>query len=177
MKWLKSSEKEGCKAEFQSFVRDQRDLEYGPSVRRPVIDNILDYCVGQASFRCRKNLYRVGVVLPSLVGPGLLLYINWLYVVSGLQACCFGGSRPQRRDSSIHSGTGFRHFAVGRGVVSRDLRPTFCSGTHVHPTLLFYREWRGDAECCHCLCFLCVLASQLQPLVVAQDPFQPVCCQ
>ena len=46
MKWLKSSEKEGCKAEFQSFVRDQRDLEYGPSVRRPTVDNILDYCVG-----------------------------------------------------------------------------------------------------------------------------------
>ena len=61
IKGLKSNEKEASKAEFQSFVRDERQREYGPFVRRPEIGNILSYYLSHSSFRSRKNLYKVGI--------------------------------------------------------------------------------------------------------------------
>ena len=59
MKWLKSTEKEASKSEFQSFVRDQGELEYGTGVRRPEIGIIFTTYLSQLSFRSRKNLFKV----------------------------------------------------------------------------------------------------------------------
>ena len=67
MRWPRIAEKEGCKAEFQSLVRDLRDEEYGPTVRRREIGNVITFYVSMASFRCRRNLYKVGIFQRFLV--------------------------------------------------------------------------------------------------------------
>ena len=46
--WTKRSVVEPCKAEFQAFVRKQRQLEQHFTKKRPVVGHILSFCVSQA---------------------------------------------------------------------------------------------------------------------------------
>ena len=70
--WEKGSAVEACKAEFQSFVNDQRQLECHASRKHSDISNVLSYLTHQSGFRSRWHLYRV-----SLVG----LRFSWMAVV------------------------------------------------------------------------------------------------
>ena len=70
--WEKGSAVETCKAEFQYFVNDQRQLECHASRKHSDISNVLSYLTHQSGFRSRRHLYRV-----SLVG----LRFSWLAVV------------------------------------------------------------------------------------------------
>ena len=86
LKWLKSTEKEASKSEFQSFVREQRELEYGSGVRRPEIGNILTTYLSQLSFRSRRNLFKVRI---SFFGRGNACCCHCVHcsVLSGLSSC------------------------------------------------------------------------------------------
>ena len=94
LKWLKSTEKEASKSEFQSFVRDQRELEYGSGVRRPEIGNILTTYLSQLSFRSRRNLFKVRI---SFFGRGYIccchLYISRCFQVYRLAALFVRGPK------------------------------------------------------------------------------------
>ena len=57
--WEKGSHIEACKAEFQSFVREQRQLERHSTRKRPDVGNILAYFAHQSGFQSRKHLFRV----------------------------------------------------------------------------------------------------------------------
>ena len=57
--WEKGSNVEACKAEFQSFVREQRQLERHSTRKRPEVGNILAYFAQQTGFQSRKHLFRV----------------------------------------------------------------------------------------------------------------------
>ena len=57
--WEKGSHIEACKAEFQSFVREQRQLERHSTRKRPDVGNILAYFAHQTGFQSRKHLFRV----------------------------------------------------------------------------------------------------------------------
>ena len=57
--WEKGSKVEACKAEFQSFVREQRQLERHSTRRRPGVGNILAYFAQQTGFQSRRQLFRV----------------------------------------------------------------------------------------------------------------------
>ena len=57
--WEKGSNVEACKAEFQSFVREQRQLERHSTRKRPDVGNILAYFAQQTGFQSRKHLFRV----------------------------------------------------------------------------------------------------------------------
>ena len=70
--WEKRSTVEACKAEFQSFVTDQRQLESHASRKHSDISIVLSYLSHQSGFRSRRHLYRV-----SLVG----LRVSWVAVV------------------------------------------------------------------------------------------------
>ena len=72
--WEKGSTVEACKAEFQSFVNDQRQLECHASRKHSDISNVLSYLTHQSGFRSRRHLYRV--ILLGLA--------NWF--------CCCGGA-------------------------------------------------------------------------------------
>ena len=58
----KGSTVEACKAEFQSFVNDQRQLECHASRKHSDISNVLSYLTHQSGFRSRRHLYRVSLV-------------------------------------------------------------------------------------------------------------------
>ena len=60
--WEKGSTVEACKAEFQSFVTDQRQLECHASRKRSDSGNVLSHLTQQSGFRSRRHLYRVSVV-------------------------------------------------------------------------------------------------------------------
>ena len=60
--WEKGSHIEACKAEFQSFVNDQRQLECLASRKHSDISNVLSYLTQQSGFRSRRHLYRVSLV-------------------------------------------------------------------------------------------------------------------
>ena len=70
--WEKESTIKACKAEFQSFVNDKRQLECHDSRRHSDISNVVSYLTQQSGFRSRRHMYRV-----SLVG----LRVSWVTVV------------------------------------------------------------------------------------------------
>ena len=70
--WEKGSTVEASKAEFQSFVNDQRQLESHAGRKRSDISSVFSYLSHQSGFRSRRHLYRV-----SLVG----LRVRWVAVV------------------------------------------------------------------------------------------------
>ena len=59
--WEKGSNVEACKAEFQSFVNDQRQVECNASRRQSDISNVVSYLTQQSGFRSRRHLYRVSM--------------------------------------------------------------------------------------------------------------------
>ena len=60
--WEKASNIEACKAEFQPFVNDQRQLECHASRKQSDISNVVSYLTQQSGFRSRRHLYRVSRV-------------------------------------------------------------------------------------------------------------------
>ena len=61
--WEEKSTVEACKAEFQSFVREQRQLERHSTRKRPEVGNILVYFAQQTGFQSRRHLLRLSSVL------------------------------------------------------------------------------------------------------------------
>ena len=51
--WVKGSEIEACRSEYQSFVQEQRQLERSSTSSRPNIGDVLSFCSSQAGFRAR----------------------------------------------------------------------------------------------------------------------------
>ena len=63
--WTKGGEIEACRAEYQSFVQEQRQLERSSTRSRPDVGDVLSFCSSQASFRARQHLFKVCVVTKS----------------------------------------------------------------------------------------------------------------
>ena len=60
--WIKNSENEACRAEYQSFVQEQRQLERSSTRSRPDIGGVLSFCSSQAGFSARQHLFKVCIV-------------------------------------------------------------------------------------------------------------------
>ena len=60
--WVKGSEIEACRSEYQSFVQEQRQLERSSTKSRPDIGDVLSFCSSQAAFRTRQHLFKVCIV-------------------------------------------------------------------------------------------------------------------
>ena len=67
--WERGSNVEACNAEFQSFIREQRQLECLSTRKRPERGDILAYVSQQTGFKCRQHLFRVSSVLLEDAGP------------------------------------------------------------------------------------------------------------
>ena len=57
--WVGGGDMEDCKSEYQSFVQEQRQLEWTYTRSRPDVGNVLTFCSSQAGFRVRSHLYEV----------------------------------------------------------------------------------------------------------------------
>ena len=60
--WTRGSEVEACRAEYQSFVQKQRQLERSSTRNRPDVGDVLSFSSAQAGFRARQHLYTVCIV-------------------------------------------------------------------------------------------------------------------
>ena len=60
--WTRGSEVEACRAEYQSFVQEQRQLERSSTRSRPDVGDVLSFCSAQAGFRARRHLYKICIV-------------------------------------------------------------------------------------------------------------------
>ena len=66
--WTRGSEVEACRAEYQSFVQEQRQLERSSTRSRPDVGDVLSFYSGQAGFRARRHLYKVCMVASQSCG-------------------------------------------------------------------------------------------------------------
>ena len=66
--WTRGSENEACRAEYQSFVQEQRQLERSSTRSRPDVGDVLSFCSAQAGFRARRHLYKVCIVAKQACG-------------------------------------------------------------------------------------------------------------
>ena len=60
--WVRGSEVELAKAEFHSFVREQRQVETSSKRSRAPINSFFAFC-NQPSFRSRRNLHKVTIIV------------------------------------------------------------------------------------------------------------------
>ena len=60
--WIRGNEVESCRAEYQPFVQEQRQLERSSTRSRPDIGDVLTFCSAQAGFRARRHLYNVCIM-------------------------------------------------------------------------------------------------------------------
>ena len=60
LEWVRGSEVEPAKAEFHSFVREQRQVETSSNRSRAPIISVFAFC-NQPSFRSRRNLHKIGI--------------------------------------------------------------------------------------------------------------------
>ena len=60
--WTKGSDVEACRAEYRSFVQEQRQLEQSSTRSRPDVGDVLSFCSAQAGFRARRHLYKICIV-------------------------------------------------------------------------------------------------------------------
>ena len=60
--WIKGSEIEACRAEYQSFVQEQRQLERSSTRSRPDVGDVLSFCSSQVGFRARQHLFKVCIM-------------------------------------------------------------------------------------------------------------------
>ena len=63
--WMKGSEIEACRAEYQSVVQEQRQLERSSTRSRPDIGDVLSFCSSQVGIRARQHLFKVYIVTKS----------------------------------------------------------------------------------------------------------------
>ena len=84
--WTKGSEVEECRAENQSFVHEQGQLERSSLRSRPEVGDVLSFCSAQACFGARRHLYKVNIVANQACGfnPFVLSHPSMRLCVSGV---------------------------------------------------------------------------------------------
>ena len=60
--WIRGSEVEACRAEYQSFVHEQWQLERSSTRNRPDLGDVLSFCFAQAGFCAPQQLHKVCIV-------------------------------------------------------------------------------------------------------------------
>ena len=66
LSWIRGSEVEPAKAEFHSFVREQRQVETSSNRSRAPINSVFSFC-NQPSFRSRWNLHKVAIICLKVI--------------------------------------------------------------------------------------------------------------
>ena len=55
--WVRGSEFEACRAEYQSYVQEQQQLGRSSTRHRPDVADVLSFCSLQARFRACQHLF------------------------------------------------------------------------------------------------------------------------
>ena len=84
-KWTRGSEIEACRAEYQSFVQDQRQLERSCTRSRPDEGDVLSFCSAQVGFCACQHLYKMYASYP-LKHAVLTSMSRFVFL---MRFCCF----------------------------------------------------------------------------------------
>ena len=138
----KGSKVEACMAEWEFFMREQRQLERHSTRKRPDIGNVLDYLEQQNWFQSRHHLYRVCSVITWVdhrFGPWTLLF------VSGVSASSFVCTVPCRETPEIFFKSGTLPSNVGQ--LNRQLAVSWVlyGFRCLHSVISF---WTMELVCC-----------------------------
>ena len=60
--WVKGSEMEACRSEYQSFVQEQRQLERSSTRSRPDIGDVLAFCSSEVGLRAHQHLFKICIL-------------------------------------------------------------------------------------------------------------------
>ena len=84
--WTRGSEVEACRAEYQSFVQEQLQLERSSTRSRPDVGDVLSFCSAQAGFPAHRHLYKICIVANQVCGfnPFVLSHPSVRLLVSGV---------------------------------------------------------------------------------------------
>ena len=84
--WNRGIEVEACRAECQSFVQEQRQLERSSTWSRPDVGDVIWFCSGKAGFRARRHLYKLCIAANQACGfnPFVLSHPSMRLCVSGV---------------------------------------------------------------------------------------------
>ena len=84
--WTKGSEVQACRAKYQSFVQEQRQLERSSTRSRPDVGDVLSFCSAQVGFPARRHLYKICFAANQACGFNLceLSHPTMRFCVSGL---------------------------------------------------------------------------------------------
>ena len=82
----RGSEVQACRAEYQSFVPEQRQLERSSTMSRPDVGDFLSFCSAQAGFRAHRHLYKACIIANQACGfnPFVLSHPSMKLCVSGV---------------------------------------------------------------------------------------------
>ena len=86
-RWTTGSEIEVYRAEYQSFMQEQWQLERSPTRSRPDLGDVLSFCSAQAGSHARQQLYKGCTVSNEVCCIPLVcvgFYCSWDYGVSGI---------------------------------------------------------------------------------------------
>ena len=104
--WTKGSGVEACRAEYQSFVQKQRQLERSSTRSRPDVGDVLSFCSGQAGFRARRHLYKVCIGDKQVVDLAAVSFLSisrsFLFQVFQLTTLVIRGSSAKCDEFTIN---------------------------------------------------------------------------
>ena len=150
--WTRVSEVEAGRAEYQSFVQEQRQLERSSTRSRPDVGDVLSFCSGQAGFRARRHLYEICIVANQACGfhPFEVSHPSMRPCVSGFpidDAC--DPWVPSARRGAYHQPGSCRQ-QQGGSAWCPVLCAGLCSEPAFHTEKLLFRNMLGHAIwiCC-----------------------------
>ena len=167
--WEKGSTIEACRAEFQSFVNDQRQQECHASRRHSDISNVVSYLTQQSGFRSRRHLYRVSLVGFQVGSVAVVKYQKLVWILS-FPIDNIISTWSCRGDTPISTETWPRHNWSSLDWSCYLQRAKFCTGPSVHSAGFLHRQRNFNvAECCkrrkQCFWRLCVRPMLLSWLI------------
>ena len=140
--WMKGSEIEAGRAEYQSFVQEQQQLERSSTRSRPDIGDVLSFCSSQSGFRAREHLFKVCIVTKSgkawwLVEPELS-HLIFLGLPADSSHCTWTSDFRRKLRHQSRSSHDLRGWSAWRSA----LRAGFREGFALHPAKLLFGLWR-----------------------------------
>ena len=140
--WKKGSEVEACRAEYQSSVQEQRQLELSSTRSHPDIGDVLSFCSSQARFRARHHLFEVCIVTKGgktwwLVEPEISELVFVGFPVDSFNGTWSSDSQQKVRHQS-ESSRDQRRWSAWRSASLAGFREK----SALHPAQLVFGLWR-----------------------------------
>ena len=140
--WMKGIEIEACRAEYQSFVQEQRQLERSSTRSCPDVGDVLSFCSSKAGFRARQHLFKLCIVTKNgktwLLFEAEISHLNFLGLPTNSSHCTWASDFRRKIRHQSGSSHDLRRWSAWRSV----LRAGYRKKSALHPAKLLFGHWR-----------------------------------